>query len=205
MITDQTRPSLKCVSEPNPLTRDDAFKSGATGFDVHTISKGLSDLAVRNFNRDHPGFDIATIYPSFIFGPFGPGQVYDTPATGTNRHIYALIASAPGHPVRGTIPRPAPPSECQRPRRGARPHARADASPLPLKPEAVHPVHAHVCVERSYRTSRREETGTQGTSARDYGKRTPCWTVRHARHQQNGERAWHEDLLQVAGHRFGYS
>jgi hypothetical protein len=66
-----------------------------------------------------------------------------------------------------------PASECRRPRRGARPRARAEASPL-LKLEAVHPVHEHVCVERSHRASRREETGTQGTSACDYGKRTPC-------------------------------
>ena len=61
---------------------------------------GLSDLAVRNFKRDHPDFDIATIYSSFIYGPFGSGQVYDTPGTGSNLHIYALIAGAPGRPVR---------------------------------------------------------------------------------------------------------
>lgn len=53
----------------NPLTRDDALKPGVTALDVYTISKGLSDLAVRNFKRDHPDFDIATIYPPLIFGP----------------------------------------------------------------------------------------------------------------------------------------
>lgn len=72
--------------------------------DVYTISKGLSDLAVRNFKRDHPDFDIATIYPALIFSPFGFGQVYDSPATGSNRHIYALIAGASGRPVRSYDP-----------------------------------------------------------------------------------------------------
>ena len=92
----------------SPLTREDALKPNATGFDVYSVSKGLSDLTVRNFKRDHPDFDIATIYPSLIFGPFGPGQVYDTPATGTNQHIYALIARAPGRPVREYDPATGP-------------------------------------------------------------------------------------------------
>jgi nucleoside-diphosphate-sugar epimerase len=64
---------------------------------------------VRNFKREHPDFDIATIYPSLIFGSFGPGQVYDTPATGTNRHIYALVSGAPGRPVNRYDPVTGPP------------------------------------------------------------------------------------------------
>jgi nucleoside-diphosphate-sugar epimerase len=85
----------------SPLTREDALKPSATGLDVYWVSKGLSDLAVRNFKRDHPDFDIASIHPSYIYGPVGPGQVYDTPASGTNLHIYALISGAPGRPVSG--------------------------------------------------------------------------------------------------------
>jgi nucleoside-diphosphate-sugar epimerase len=73
-------------------------------FEVYAISKSLSDLTVRNFKRAHPDFDIASIHPSFIYGPLGPGQVYDTPATGTNRYIYGLIAGAPGRPVSGYDP-----------------------------------------------------------------------------------------------------
>ena len=88
----------------SPLTREDALKPNATGFDVYCTSKGLSDLTVRNFKRDHPDFDIASIHPSYIYGPFGPGQVYDTPASGTNRYIYALIAGVPGRPVSGYDP-----------------------------------------------------------------------------------------------------
>ncbi|KAI9464922.1 NAD-P-binding protein [Lactarius psammicola] len=93
----------------NPLTREDVFKPGASGLDVYTISKGLSDLAVRNFKRDHPDFDVATIYPSLTFGPFGSGRVYNTPATGTNQYIYGLIAGAPGRPVSGHDPATGPP------------------------------------------------------------------------------------------------
>jgi nucleoside-diphosphate-sugar epimerase len=83
----------------NPLTREDALKPSATTQEVYCISKGLSDLTVCNFMRDHPDFDITSIHPSYIYGPFGPGQVYDTPASGTNQHIYALIAGAPGRPL----------------------------------------------------------------------------------------------------------
>ena len=71
---------------------------------MYSISKGLSDLTVRNFKRDHPDFDITSIHPSYIYGPFGPGQVYDAPTTGTNRYVYALITGAPGRPVGGYDP-----------------------------------------------------------------------------------------------------
>jgi len=119
----------------NPLTRDDALKPGASGFDVYTISKGLSDLAVRTFKRDHPDFDVATIYPTLIFGPFGPGQVYDTPATGTNQYIYALIAGAPGRPINGYDPATGPPPLSVDVRDVARAHVLA----LKLPPTSLSP------------------------------------------------------------------
>ena len=78
--------------------------------DVYAISKAQSDLTVRNFKQAHPDFDVASIHPSFIYGPLGRGQVYDTPATGTNRNIYGLIAGAPGRPVSGYDPAAGPPA-----------------------------------------------------------------------------------------------
>ena len=75
-----------------------------SALDIYTVAKGLSDLAVSNFKRAHPDFDIATIYPSHIYGPFGPGQVNGTPTTGTNRFVYGLIAGAAGRPVSGYDP-----------------------------------------------------------------------------------------------------
>lgn len=59
---------------------------------------------MRNFARAHPEIDITSIHPSYIYGPLGPGQVYDAPATGTNRYIYALISGAAGRPVDGYDP-----------------------------------------------------------------------------------------------------
>jgi len=47
---------------------------------------------------------VTTIHPSYVYGPLGSGQVYDAPATGTNRHIYGLIAGAPDRPVSGYDP-----------------------------------------------------------------------------------------------------
>ncbi|KAH9080373.1 NAD-P-binding protein [Lactarius deliciosus] len=71
---------------------------GVTGFDVYSVSKSLSDLTVRNFKQDHPDFDITTSPPVV--------HIRSTihPATGTNRHIYALVAGAPGRPVNGYDP-----------------------------------------------------------------------------------------------------
>ncbi|KAH9167366.1 NAD-P-binding protein [Lactarius sanguifluus] len=85
-------------------TREDAHKQGVSEFDVYAISKSLSDRAVRDFKRAHPDFDIASIHPSYIYGPVGLGQVYDKPATGTNLHVYGLISGAPGRPVSGYDP-----------------------------------------------------------------------------------------------------
>jgi len=42
---------------------------------------------------------VTTIHPGYVFGPLGSGQVYHSPATGSNRHIYGLIAGAPDRPV----------------------------------------------------------------------------------------------------------
>jgi len=47
---------------------------------------------------------VTTIHPSYVFGPLGSGQVYNSPATGTNRHIYGLISGPPDRPVSGYDP-----------------------------------------------------------------------------------------------------
>ena len=59
---------------------------------------------MHNFIQEHPDIDITTICPGFIFGPFGQGQVYDSPASGTNMFIYALINGERGRPVSGFDP-----------------------------------------------------------------------------------------------------
>ncbi|KAI0290424.1 NAD-P-binding protein [Multifurca ochricompacta] len=74
---------------------------GATSLTVYSVSKALADRAAGDFKRDHPEFDITTIHPSYVFGPTGTGQVYNSVATGTNLYIYELIAGPAGRPVRG--------------------------------------------------------------------------------------------------------
>jgi nucleoside-diphosphate-sugar epimerase len=59
---------------------------------------------VRDYKQAHPDLDLTTIHPSYIYGPVGAGQVYNTPAAGTNRYIYALITGTPGRPVSGYDP-----------------------------------------------------------------------------------------------------
>jgi nucleoside-diphosphate-sugar epimerase len=83
----------------NPQTVEDALQPGAPALQVYSISKGLADRAVRDFKRAHPDLDVTTIHPSIIYGPLGSGQVYNSPATGTNRYVHALISGASGRPV----------------------------------------------------------------------------------------------------------
>jgi len=59
------------------------------------VSKGLADRAVRDFKLAHPEMDLTTIHPSYIYGPHGSGQVVSSPASGTNRYVYALISGPP--------------------------------------------------------------------------------------------------------------
>ena len=83
----------------NPQTREDALQPGASAFVVYSISKGLADRAVRDFKHAHPDLDLTTIHPSYIYGPLGSGQVYNSTATGTNRYVYGLISGASDRPV----------------------------------------------------------------------------------------------------------
>ena len=89
----------------NQLTVEDALQPGTSAFVVYSVSKALADLAVRDFKRAHPEVDLTTIHPTYIYGPFGSGQVYSSPASGTNRFIYELIDGAPDRPL--SIPSPA--------------------------------------------------------------------------------------------------
>jgi nucleoside-diphosphate-sugar epimerase len=59
---------------------------------------------VRDFKSTHPDLDLTTIHPSYVYGPLGTGQVYNSPAPGSNAYAYALISGAPGRPVGGFDP-----------------------------------------------------------------------------------------------------
>ena len=97
-----------CVVLPaaayNLQTAEEALQPGTAGFLVYSISKGLADAAVRDFKSAHPDLDLTTIHPSYVYGPLGSGQVYSSPATGTNAYVYRLISGAPGRPVSGYDP-----------------------------------------------------------------------------------------------------
>jgi len=71
---------------------------------VYSTSKALADLAVRDYKRANPELDLTTIHPSYVYGPLGRGQVYNAPASGTNRYIYVLIDGAPDRLVSGYDP-----------------------------------------------------------------------------------------------------
>ncbi|KAI9464923.1 NAD-P-binding protein [Lactarius psammicola] len=70
----------------NRLTREDALKPGASALEVGTTPTSTSRPSTRR----------TPMVPSV--------PVYNTPATGTNRHIYALIAGALGRSVNAYDP-----------------------------------------------------------------------------------------------------
>jgi nucleoside-diphosphate-sugar epimerase len=92
------------VTAYNPQPIEDALQPGANGFVIYSVSKGLADRAGRDFKHAHPDLDLTTVHPSYVYGPVGTGQVYNSPGTGTNEYIYALIAGEPGRPVPGYDP-----------------------------------------------------------------------------------------------------
>src|SRR6266852_9248137 len=83
---------------------EDTLQADAPTFLVYTISKGITDRAVRDFKHAHPDIDVTTLHPSYVYGPLGSGQVYNSPAMGTNWYIYGLIAGAPDRPISGYDP-----------------------------------------------------------------------------------------------------
>ena len=88
----------------NPQKAEEALQPGVSGLDVYCIAKSLADIAARDFKRAHPDLDLTTIHPSYVYGPVGTGQVYDSPGTGTNAFVYGLISGPPGRPVGGYDP-----------------------------------------------------------------------------------------------------
>ncbi|EIM81632.1 NAD-P-binding protein [Stereum hirsutum FP-91666 SS1] len=82
-------------------TREDALKPGVHPLTIYAVSKTLSEKAIRDFETKHPDMDIATIHPSYIYGPAGRGQIIDVPADGTNSFVYELIKpkSSPRPPL----------------------------------------------------------------------------------------------------------
>ena len=88
----------------NLQTVEDALQPGTSALVVYSVSKALADLAGRDFKRAHPDLDLTTIHPSYVYGPLGSGQVYNSPNAGTNRFVYGLIDGAPNRPVSGYDP-----------------------------------------------------------------------------------------------------
>jgi len=71
---------------------------------VYSTSKALADLAVRDYKFAHQDLDLTTIHPSYVYGPLGRGQAYNSPSKGSNWFIYALIDGTPDRPVSGYDP-----------------------------------------------------------------------------------------------------
>ncbi|KAI0270053.1 NAD-P-binding protein [Gloeopeniophorella convolvens] len=86
------------------VTEAEALQPNAPPFLVYSVSKTLAEQTLLAFARTHPDFDLTTIHPAYAYGPTGRGQVYDRPATGTNRYVYTLIAGPAGRPLFGYDP-----------------------------------------------------------------------------------------------------
>ena len=153
---------------------------------------------MRNFAQEHPDVDITTLHPGFIYGPFGRGQVYNTPAPGTNKYVYTLIDGERGRAVSGYDPTVrGPPLNSD-----VRDVAKAHVLALKLAPSSRETPKRFVLSSSTFTWL--DAAGAEGPFACDHGQRTAPRAYRYAGHEQNGECARVEGLCQVAGHPFGY-
>ncbi|KAG5643427.1 hypothetical protein DXG03_000935 [Asterophora parasitica] len=82
------------ASDWGSVSREEAEKKADDSYYVYFASKLLAEKAIWEFADKHPPLDIATILPSFVFGPYaehfplpaGPTQL------GTNGLIYRLVS-----------------------------------------------------------------------------------------------------------------
>jgi nucleoside-diphosphate-sugar epimerase len=92
----------------NPQTAEDALQPDAP-VSSSTQSQRVSQIAPYAISsaptRD---LDVTTIHPSYVFGPLGSGQVYNSPATGSNQvHLRSHRWRSQIVPSASTIPRSA--------------------------------------------------------------------------------------------------
>ena len=160
---------------------------------------------MRDFKSTHPAVDLTTIHPSYVYGPLGSGQVYNSPAPSSNMFAYELIYGAPGRPVGGFDPAVRLPLPNVDVRDVARAHVLAlKCTPVPRCAEAVHHILEHVYVEGGSRVPRSGKAGAEGVAACHHWQGTTSCARRHIRYHRNGEDSWTEELCQVTGHDCGH-
>ncbi|TFK65960.1 NAD(P)-binding protein [Pluteus cervinus] len=84
-------------SDWGTVTKEQVYAKAKDPFYVYFASKILAERAVWQFAKEHPEVDIATILPSFVFGPYAPH--FPLPSSpeglGTNSFIRALMTPNP--------------------------------------------------------------------------------------------------------------
>ncbi|KAI0055423.1 NAD-P-binding protein [Artomyces pyxidatus] len=101
-LTTPTKLATAVVVDENgtsDLTYEEAIRPGTEAMTVYAASKALADKTTWEYAKAHPELDIAAIYPPFLWGPSGRGQVLDGPTAGTNSIVYSLINGPKGRPV----------------------------------------------------------------------------------------------------------
>ncbi|TFK69167.1 NAD(P)-binding protein, partial [Pluteus cervinus] len=85
------------------VSTEEAHEQAADPLASYMASKVLAERATWKFAREHPEVDIATILPSYVFGPFAKGFPLPSSATslGINSIIYELMT--------GKVPAPTTP------------------------------------------------------------------------------------------------
>ncbi|TFK62519.1 NAD(P)-binding protein, partial [Pluteus cervinus] len=90
-------------SQWGQITREEVHAHASDDFFVYASSKILAERAVWKFAQENPQVDIATVLPSFVYGPFP--EHFPLPsspnALGTNRIVFNLIS--------GEVPIPSSP------------------------------------------------------------------------------------------------
>ncbi|KAF8642472.1 hypothetical protein AX16_009473 [Volvariella volvacea WC 439] len=87
-------------SDWGEVTRSQVLERADDAYYVYFASKLLAERALWDYLKDHPKFDVATILPVYVFGPFAEPFPFPTPAAlalGTNGYIWNIINSRVPH------------------------------------------------------------------------------------------------------------
>ncbi|KAF8493567.1 hypothetical protein JB92DRAFT_2835124 [Gautieria morchelliformis] len=104
---DRVRPNVPCglsilsVTKWTQASYDAVFNGSDNPAWAYTAAKTLTEAAAWDFASARPDFDLATVLPTLLLGPFAPGHaILSTYDLSTNILLHSMLASgAPPHPV----------------------------------------------------------------------------------------------------------
>ncbi|KDR81187.1 hypothetical protein GALMADRAFT_1123520 [Galerina marginata CBS 339.88] len=84
-------------SDWSEVTDEEFEKNKENPYYIYFTAKSRTEKALLEFGKQHPEFDIVSILPGYVLGPYARTFPFPTavPAFGTNEDVYQLISKGP--------------------------------------------------------------------------------------------------------------